>query len=145
MSLREYWRSENVYERFETVVSLILIGLIGVLIVVLVARLVMAVVEPVPSGLEALVIADVQPVFGLVLTVLIVLKFSRSIAEPPTTPRVIVRTRAVIVIAVLTVVRKLILLDVTEASATTLMGLAAVIVALGGALLVRGGRARAGG
>lgn len=130
-NLREYWRGESIYGRFETVVSLVLVGTMALLVVITTAQLVYAVVSEFPVTLDGLTVANVQGIFGLVLTVLIALEFARSIVESLTTPHVIVQSRAIILIAILTVVRKLILLDLEELEPLVLVGLAALIVALG--------------
>jgi len=120
-TLAEYWRASGLHARFETVVSLVIVTVLSLLILILTAQLIFAVVAIFPASLEGLAIVDVQAVFGLVLSVLIALEFGRSITESLTTSRVIMQTRAIILIAVLTVVRKLMLIDMSDVSLQRLL------------------------
>jgi uncharacterized membrane protein (DUF373 family) len=79
-----------------------------------------------------------QAVFGMISTVIIALEFKRSIlvaAERKETAaerkETVVHVRAVILIAMLAGVRKLIILDLSMANALQLLGLAAAILSLG--------------
>jgi uncharacterized membrane protein (DUF373 family) len=129
--LSDYWRTATLYGRFEMAVSVLVVGVLGVLIVVLSGQLIYLVIDAIPNTTAELGVAEGKAIFALVLTILIALEFNRSIMESLTTPRVIVQSRAIILIAILTVVRKLILLDVTETTGFTMVGLAALLVALG--------------
>jgi uncharacterized membrane protein (DUF373 family) len=71
-------------------------------------------------------------VFGMIFTVIIALEFKRSLLVLAERGETIVQVRTVILIAMLAVVRKLIILDLTTTNAQQLLALAAAILALGG-------------
>jgi uncharacterized membrane protein (DUF373 family) len=123
----------SIYQRFEDAVLLILTGLIAVVIVVAVWNLTLKI-------LFSLILAEAfdptdhvvfQTVFGMILTVIIALEFKRSLLIATERRRSIVQVRTVILLAMLAIVRKLIILDLTETDALQLIGLAAAILALG--------------
>jgi uncharacterized membrane protein (DUF373 family) len=72
-----------------------------------------------------------QTVFGMIFTVIIALEFKRSLLVLAERGETVVQVRTVILIAMLAVVRKLIILDLTRTYALELFGLAAAILALG--------------
>jgi uncharacterized membrane protein (DUF373 family) len=72
-----------------------------------------------------------QTVFGMIFTVIIALEFKRSLVVLAERGDTIVQVRTVILIAMLAVVRKLIIVDLTRTYAAELLGLAAAILALG--------------
>jgi uncharacterized membrane protein (DUF373 family) len=73
-----------------------------------------------------------QSMFGMIFTVIIGLEFKRSLLLVTARKETVVQVRAVILIAMLAIVRKLIILDVTTTNAAQLFGLAAAILSLGG-------------
>jgi uncharacterized membrane protein (DUF373 family) len=128
------WQSLTVYRKFEHVVILILTLLIAVVIVSAVWSLALKV-------LWSLLLAETfdptdhavfQAVFGMIFTVIIALEFKRSLLVVAERKETVVQVRAVILIAMLAVVRKLIILDLATTSALQLVGLAAAILSLGG-------------
>src|SRR6186997_1985737 len=72
-----------------------------------------------------------QAVFGMIFTVIIALEFKRSLLVIAERVDSVVQVRAVLLIALLAVVRKLILLDLKATDALQLLALAASILALG--------------
>jgi uncharacterized membrane protein (DUF373 family) len=72
-----------------------------------------------------------QAVFGMIFTVIIALEFKRSLQIVTERRDTVVQVRAVILIAMLAIVRKLIILDIGPANTGELFGLAAAILALG--------------
>lgn len=130
---RARWRPMTMYQRFEDAVLLILTGLIAIVIVVAVWNLTLKI-------LFSLILAEAfdptdhvvfQTVFGMILTVIIALEFKRSLLIATERRRSIVQVRTVILLAMLAIVRKLIILDLTETDPLQLIGLAAAILALG--------------
>jgi uncharacterized membrane protein (DUF373 family) len=130
---RAHWRSLGFYQKFEHVVILVLTWLIAVVIVVAIWNLILKIVF-------SLILAEAfdptdhvvfQTVFGMILTVIIALEFKRSLLIATERRRSIVQVRTVILLAMLAIVRKLIILDLTETDALQLIGLAAAILALG--------------
>jgi uncharacterized membrane protein (DUF373 family) len=127
------WGMLTFYQKFEHLVILVLTALIAVVIAAAVWNLAIKV-------LFSLVLADTfdptdpavfQTVFGMIFTVIIALEFKRSLVVLAERGDTVVQVRTVILIAMLAVVRKLIILDLTRTYAQELFGLAAAILALG--------------
>jgi uncharacterized membrane protein (DUF373 family) len=73
-----------------------------------------------------------QTVFGMIFTVIIALEFKRSLLVITERDRGVVQVRTVILIALLAIVRKLMIIDLSAVSAEQLLALAAATLALGG-------------
>jgi uncharacterized membrane protein (DUF373 family) len=127
------WGALTFYRKFEHVVLLTLTGLIAVVIVFAVWNLAMKVLlSLILSGsFDPTDPAVFQTVFGMIFTVIIALEFKRSLVVLAERGETVVQVRTVILIAMLAVVRKLIILDLTKTYAQELFGLAAAILALG--------------
>jgi uncharacterized membrane protein (DUF373 family) len=129
---RDDWALLTGYERFEQAVSLALTALVSVLVVVTLVRLTYRV-----GTLVLFEIVDprqpevFQAVFGMVMTVLIALEFNHSILSVLERRHGIVKVRTVVLIAILALVRKFILIDVTQETPIAMLGLAASALALG--------------
>jgi uncharacterized membrane protein (DUF373 family) len=130
---RARWQLLTLYQRFEDGVILLLTGLIALVIVSAVWHLALKV-------LFGLILSDqfdptdqvvFQTIFGMIFTVIIALEFKRSLVVLAERKDTIVQVRTVILIAILAVVRKLIILDLTTTNAQQLFALAAAILALG--------------
>jgi uncharacterized membrane protein (DUF373 family) len=67
----------------------------------------------------------------MIFTVIIALEFKRSLIVVAESRSSIVQVRTVVLLAMLAVVRKLIILDVSAADAGLLLGLSAAMLALG--------------
>jgi len=76
--------------------------------------------------------AVLQDTFGSVLIVLILLEFNHSVQVAIKHRTGAVQVRMVVLIAILVIVRKLMLLDYGTAEVRTLLGYAALLLALGG-------------
>jgi uncharacterized membrane protein (DUF373 family) len=72
-----------------------------------------------------------QALFGMIFTVIIALEFKRSLLVVAERRNSIVQVRTVILIAILAIVRKLLILDLSKTEALQLFALAAAILALG--------------
>ena len=72
-----------------------------------------------------------QSIFGMVMTVLIALEFNHSILSVLERRHGIVKVRTVVLIAILALVRKFIVIDVTQETPLVMFGLAASALALG--------------
>ena len=127
------WKLMSLYQQFEQIIILILTVLIAVIVVLavwnLIVRLVLSIIlsqnsDPAEYGVF-------QTLFGMIFTVIIALEFKRSILVVAERRQNIVQVRAVILLALLAVVRKLIILDLKETDALQLMGLSTAILALG--------------
>lgn len=130
-TLRREWVHLTSYERFEQIVSRILLVIISLIIVY---TLVLATVELVrdfrlgPDFLDAEVLQDA---FGSLLTVLILLEFNHSIAMSVRMRSGVIQVRVVVLIAILVIARKLILFDYKSVHLETLAGLGGLALALG--------------
>jgi len=132
---RRRWAPLTLYQKFEDISILILTGLIAIVIVLAIWNLALKILFGAllsddfdPTNYEVF-----QAVFGMILTVIIALEFKRSILVLTERRDSIVQVRAVILIALLAIVRKLIILDIKSTEATQLLALAAAVLALGGA------------
>ena len=122
----------DLYERFEQVVCLVLTALIALVIGValyhlgrrILILLMQDAIDPANQG-------TFQTVFGMIMTVLIALEFKHSVLIMLKRHQNIVQARTVILIALLAVVRKFIILDLSEAPPLTMIALAAATLALG--------------
>ena len=84
-----------------------------------------------PQGFDPTDYSVFQAIFGAIFTVIIALEFKRSLLVVAERKESIVQVRTVILIALLAIVRKLIILDLTSTDALQLFALAAAILALG--------------
>lgn len=126
------WRTQTLYQRFESVVALALTLIIALVILVALYRLTVGVVGALVVGaLDPLEYGVFQTVFGEILTLLIALEFNHTLQYVVTRQQSIIQTKVVLLIALLALARKLIVLDLKEHDATELIGLAAITLALG--------------
>jgi uncharacterized membrane protein (DUF373 family) len=131
---QQRWRRLTAYLKFEHAVVLVLTILLSVIIVSAIWKLAIKV-------LYALVLSDTfdltdlaafQSVFGMVFTVIIALEFKRTLVLVTERTGSVVQVRAVILIALLAIVRKLIILDISPSDAPQLLALAVATLSLGG-------------
>ena len=130
---RRRWRGLSFYQKFEHAVVLVLVGLIAVVVIAAVWSLAVKILFGlVLSGrVDPTDPTVFQAVFGMIFTVIIALEFKRSLQIVTERRDTVVQVRAVILIAMLAIVRKLIILDIGPANTGELFGLAAAILALG--------------
>ena len=130
---RMRWRGLSFYQKFEHAVVLVLVGLIALVVIAAVWSLAVKILFGlVLSGrVDPTDPAVFQAVFGMIFTVIIALEFKRSLQIVTERRDTVVQVRAVILIAMLAIVRKLIILDIGPANTGELFGLAAAILALG--------------
>lgn len=131
--LRDDWTVLSLYQRFESLVALVLTGVIGMIIVVALYRLAALVITGLVFGvLDPLDKNAFQVVFGDVLTVLIALEFNHTLQFVVARQQSIIQTKIVLLISLLALARKVIVLDLEQSSPGELLGLAALTFALGG-------------
>lgn len=127
------WRSLTFYEKFEQVVVFVLTILIALIVLAALWNLLKLVAT-------SLLLVDIfdptdpavfQTVFGAIFTVVIALEFKRSLLVIVERRFGIVQVRAVVMIAILAVVRKFIILELSQTEAMKLLALGAAILALG--------------
>lgn len=124
------WRELGFYERFEQVVAIFLTILISVVVLFSCARLAIEVYELIIFKDDLMDPAVFLKIFAMILTVLIALEFNHSIVQVVERKQSIIQVRIVVQIAILAIVRKFILIDISHADATTLYGLAGIVIAL---------------
>jgi uncharacterized membrane protein (DUF373 family) len=127
------WSKLTFYEKFEHIVIMVLNTIIAIVVVAAVWNLALKVVFGLilAGSFDPTDYAVFQTVFGMIFTVIIALEFKKSLTVMAERRSSIVQVRTVILIALLAVVRKLMLLDVTAADAWEVIALATAILALG--------------
>ena len=131
--MRIVWEPLTLYQKFEHASILILTGLIAVVIALAIWNLALKILFSVfSSSFDPTDYTVFQSVFGMIFTVIIALEFKRSLLVVAERRDSVVQVRAVVLIALLAVVRKLIILDLKSTEALQLLALAAAILALGG-------------
>lgn len=127
------WSALTVYQQFEHFVLMFLTALIALVIVAGVWNLTLNI-------FYALILTDrfdptdyavFQTIFGMIFSVIIALEFKRSLLIVTERRESIVHVRAVILIAMLAIVRKLMIVDLASTEPLHLFALAAAILALG--------------
>jgi uncharacterized membrane protein (DUF373 family) len=123
----------TLYQKFEHAVILVLTGLIAVVVALAVWNLLLKAVASIfSSGFDPTDYAVFQALFGMIFTVIIALEFKRSLLVVAERRHGVVQVRTVILIALLAIVRKLMIIDLTATDTQQLFALAAAILALGG-------------
>jgi uncharacterized membrane protein (DUF373 family) len=130
-ALKREWREFTSYERFEQVVSRIIMLFVAVVIVYAIVLTAIELVVDFQLGRDFMEQELLQDIFGSILTILILLEFNHSIAEALARRTGIVQVRIVVLIAILVVARKLILLDFKNATIEQLAGIGGIALALG--------------
>lgn len=127
------WRTLTVYEKFEQCIVLGLTLLIAVIILAALWNLAKLVVVSLllVDAFDPTDPAVFQTVFGAIFTVVIALEFKRSLLVLVERRFGVVQVRAVVMIAMLAVVRKFIILDLQEVEAMKLLALGAAMLSLG--------------
>jgi uncharacterized membrane protein (DUF373 family) len=137
--------SSTFYQKFEQIVVLILTWLIAIVVVFAVWNLTLKILLSIliSGSFDPSDYAVFQTIFGMIFTVIIALEFKRSLVVMAERRDSVVQVRAVVLIALLAVVRKLLILDLSATDALHLFALAASTLALGGVYwLVRYGDRR---
>jgi uncharacterized membrane protein (DUF373 family) len=129
---RAQWKLLTFYQKFEHACILLLSGLISLVVVFAIWNLTLKIIVSIwASQFDPTDYAVFQAVFGMIFTVIIALEFKRSLLVIAERRDGVVQVRAVVLIALLAVVRKLIILDLKDTEALQLLALAAAILALG--------------
>ena len=130
--LRDDWHKMSVYQRFESLVALTLTAVIGVIILVSLYKLIQQVGSGLLSGFfDPLQKDSFQVVFAEVLTVMIALEFNHTLQFVAPRQQSIIQTKIVLLISLLAIARKVIVLDFEVTDMGELVGMAALILALG--------------
>jgi uncharacterized membrane protein (DUF373 family) len=131
---RQQWRLLTFYQKFEHAVMLVLTALIAIVVALAVWNLVLKVLLSILStgGLDPTDYTVFQALFGMIFTVIIALEFKRSLLVVAERRHGVVQVRTVVLIALLAIVRKLMIIDLSAADAQQVLALATTILALGG-------------
>jgi uncharacterized membrane protein (DUF373 family) len=129
---RAGWELLTLYQKFEHAVILLLTALIAVVVALAVWKLALKVgISIISSGFDPTDYEVFQAFFGMIFTVIIALEFKRSLLVVAERRHGVVQVRTVVLIALLAVVRKLMIIDLSTTDAQQLVALSAAIVALG--------------
>ena len=125
-NLRSKWQTLSIYERFEQSV----VGVLTLVIAVIVALATWQLLLHTLKLMESHVVDPADPqvfqaLFGMVLTVLIALEFKHTLLVVRHHRRAIVQVRAVVLIALLALVRRFIILDLYQTAPSIIAALAA--------------------
>jgi uncharacterized membrane protein (DUF373 family) len=129
--LKRQWKDLTSYERFEQVVSRVVMLFISVVIVYALILESIDLYKDFQLGLEFMNSEVLQDVFGAILTILILIEFNHSIATSLTKKSGILQARTIVLIAILVIARKVILLDFKTATLEHFAGIAAIALAFG--------------
>lgn len=122
----------TLYQKFEHFCVLVLTALIAIIIAFALWNLTLKILLNIWAGnFDPTDYAVFQTMFGMVFTVIIALEFKRSLLVLAERRDSVVQVRTVVLIALLAVVRKLIILDLSSTDSFHLLALAAAILALG--------------
>ncbi|HEY0523981.1 MAG TPA: phosphate-starvation-inducible PsiE family protein [Stellaceae bacterium] len=126
------WPTLTFYGKFEHVVVLVLITLIALVIATATWHLAWNIIHLLILGiLDPADPATFQTIFGMIFTVLIALEFKHSLLVVLERQDSVIQVRAIVLIAILALVRKFIILDLKSTPATELFALATAILTLG--------------
>lgn len=136
MSLLDLFRKgihgRTPYERFEEAILGIVVFMISVVIVYSLILSIITLAEHFRSGLTFIEAGAMKDTFGLILTVIILVEFNHSIVLAIRQRSGAVQVRIIVLITIIVLARKLVLLDYSEASGETLLGLGWLGLSLGG-------------
>jgi len=130
-TLKRLWKEMTYYERFEQIVSRIVMVLISALIVYLLIFIAVDLFDEFKRGLALADVEALKDVFGSILTILILIEFNHSIALALGKRSGVLQARFIVLIAILVIARKVILLDFSTATFEQLIGISGIAIAFG--------------
>jgi uncharacterized membrane protein (DUF373 family) len=130
--LRSKWQTLSIYEKFEELVVAVLTTVIALIIALATWQLLFHTLALVKSHLVNPADSQIfQGLFGIVLTVLIAMEFKHTLLVVIHHRRAVVQVRAVVSIALLSLVRRFIILDFYQITPSLIAALAGAALALG--------------
>jgi len=133
--LRDLFRKGSViyaaYDRFERIISVILLITISIIIVYATGLMMITLVGDFHAGLHFAEQGALKDTFGLILSLLILIEFNHSLVLAVRRRSGIIEVRVVILIAIIVIARKLILLDYANTTLEMLLGLGGLALSLG--------------
>lgn len=131
--LRELWPGMSLYERFEQIISLVLVLAMAVIVIIAVWQLLQDIVALIrETGLDPMDQRAFQQIFGAIMIVLIAMEFKYSIVRVVAREDSIIQVKTVLLIGMLALARKFIILDTSATDWKTVLALAGGLLALGG-------------
>jgi uncharacterized membrane protein (DUF373 family) len=129
--MKESWPELNIFEKFEHIVSLIIMLMITIIIVIALLRLGKNVFTIlVINALDPLEFKVFQLIFGNMLTLFIAMEFRHSIQSVLHRRGHIIQVRTILLISMLAIARKFIVMD-KATSPETMAALAFILISLG--------------
>ncbi len=132
--LRKRWREQDYYGSFEQVILRVLLLFLALVTVYMVVLVAIRLFEDFQLGAAFMEKAALQDAFGSILSVLILLEFNHSIAVAIKEKTGAIQVRIIVFITILVVARKIMVLDFASATLESLLGFAALLLALGALL-----------
>ena len=130
--LASKWQTLSIYEKFEQLVVAVLTTVIALIIAFATWQLLFHTLNLVESHLVSPADSQIfQGLFGMVLTVLIALEFKHTLLVVRHHRRAIVQVRSVVLVALLSLVRRFIILDLYQTTSSLIAPLAGAALALG--------------
>lgn len=117
------------YEWFELLVVAALTVMVSISVVLTIVHAGYELIHAIGGGLQNFGHDQFVAVFGAFMTVLIALEFNHTVLPEISSGTPVVKVRAVILVALLALARKLVLVDYHQEDYTTLIGLAVLVVA----------------
>ena len=130
-SLKRQWKDLTSYERFEQIVSRVVMLFVAVVIVYALVLVAIQLADHFRRGLTFMDADVLKDVFGSILTILILIEFNHSIAFSLAKRSGILQARTIVLIAILVIARKVILLDFATATLDTFLGIGALALTFG--------------
>ena len=128
---RKRLRLHRLYDRFELIISAVLLIVISAIIVYTTTVMVITLIGDIDAGIHFTDQNALKETFGLILTILILIEFNHSIALAMRRRSGVLEVRVVILISIIVIARKLILLDYAKTGLDTLLGLGGLALSLG--------------
>jgi uncharacterized membrane protein (DUF373 family) len=129
---RRQWPLMTAYARFEQMVALVLSAIIAGVIVIALFQLLKRLLPLLLGGaLDPLDHEVFQSLFGMIMTLLIALEFKHSIIRIAVRTEGVIQVKTVILVALLSLSRKFVILDIHSTDAATIAALAAATLVLG--------------
>jgi len=130
-TLKRQWKDLTSYERFEQIVSRVVMLFVAVVIVYALVLVAIQLADHFRLGVDFMDAGVLKDVFGSILTILILIEFNHSIAFALAKRSGILQARTIVLIAILVIARKVILLDFATATLDTFLGIGAIALAFG--------------
>jgi len=124
-------RFDAAYELFESLVSRLIMIVLGFLTLYALISAAIELIVDLRLGSEFIEKELLQNTFGSILTVLILMEFTHSVYTSIKNRSVVIEARAIVLIAVIVIARKLILVDFKSASMDEVAAYGGIALALG--------------